>query len=395
MSWPVVKVGDVCSLMTGGTPKTKVPEYYEGGDIPWIVSGDIHKGEIFDCEKKITSLAIENSNARYLPKNSVLIALNGQGKTRGTVALLRIENATCNQSIVSINPNRNDELFSDYLFYYLKSIYQQIRNITGDKDRAGLNMPLIREIEIPLPPLAEQKRIAAILDKADALRRKRQQAIDLADQFLRSVFLDMFGDPVSNPKGWGVSSLPKHGAFKNGLNFGKGESGNLLRYLGVGNFKSLTSIDDVASLGFIELNDVPAQDYLIRDGDLVFVRSNGNKALVGRCISVYPADEKLTFSGFCIRYRVEDQFIEPEYLNYLFRMPSMKHAMLQEGQGANIQNINQQILSRLSIPLPPIDEQLKFCRVVEQMKCLKLKLSSFGKQPIFESLSQQAFSGKL
>ena len=205
----MVKIGDVCSLMTGGTPKTTISEYYENGTVPWIVSGDIHKGEIFDCDKKITELAVENSNARYLPKDSVLIALNGQGKTRGTVALLRASNATCNQSIVSINPNDQRELLSDYLFYFLKSQYRQIRNITGDKDRAGLNMPLIRSIEIPLPPLEEQKRIAAILDKADAIRRKRQQAIDLADDFLRSVFLDMFGDPVTNPKRWDVKKFGK------------------------------------------------------------------------------------------------------------------------------------------------------------------------------------------
>ncbi|WP_068858572.1 restriction endonuclease subunit S [Perlucidibaca aquatica] len=207
MSWPNFKIGDLCTLMTGGTPSTSRPEYYEEGTVPWIVSGDIHKKEISDCEKRITGLAVKESNARYLPRDSVLIALNGQGKTRGTVALLRMEGATCNQSIVSINPNDKQELSSDYLFHYLNSQYQNIRNITGDKDRAGLNMPLIREITIPLPPLPEQKRIAAILDKADAIRRKRQHAIQLAEDFLRAVFLDIFGDPVTNPKGFKKGSI--------------------------------------------------------------------------------------------------------------------------------------------------------------------------------------------
>ncbi len=94
--WPLKTIGETCDLMTGATPSSTVKEYYENGTINWLVSGDIHKGEIYECTKKITQKGLENSNTRLLPVNSVLIALNGQGKTRGTVALLRIE-ATCNQ----------------------------------------------------------------------------------------------------------------------------------------------------------------------------------------------------------------------------------------------------------------------------------------------------------
>jgi restriction endonuclease S subunit len=101
--WPMVELGEKCSFMTGGTPTSIKKEYYENGTIPWLVSGDIHKGEIFDCDGQITEKGLNNSNAKYLPKDSVLIALNGQGKTRGTVAMLRMEKATCNQSLVSIH----------------------------------------------------------------------------------------------------------------------------------------------------------------------------------------------------------------------------------------------------------------------------------------------------
>lgn len=154
--WPLVKLGEITKLMTGGTPKTSNKEYY-GGNIKWLVSGDIHKGEIYDCEGRITELALKESNARLLPINSVLIALNGQGKTRGTVALLKTE-ATCNQSLVSIDPDRT-RLIPEFLFYVLKSQYQKIREINGDKQRGGLNMPLIRSIQIPLPSLKIQKQI--------------------------------------------------------------------------------------------------------------------------------------------------------------------------------------------------------------------------------------------
>ena len=163
--WKTVKLGDVCDLSTGGTPSRTKPEYFDNGDVKWLVSGDVNQREIFDCDGRITQEGLKSSNAKYLPLNSVLIALNGQGKTRGTVALLRI-NATCNQSLVAISPKVGCDIDTKYIFYVLDGMYDKIRKLTGDSgnDRRGLNMPLIRNIPIPLPPLAEQQRIVAKLD---------------------------------------------------------------------------------------------------------------------------------------------------------------------------------------------------------------------------------------
>ena len=153
--WEMMELGDVCKLYTGGTPRSTVKQFYEGGDIKWLVSGDIHKEEIFDCEGRITEDGLQSSNARYLPINSVLIALNGQGKTRGSVAMLRVK-ATCNQSIVAIDPIDKGKLLPEFLYLQLKSKYQEIRNITGDNQRSGLNMPIIRSIKIYLPEISVQ-----------------------------------------------------------------------------------------------------------------------------------------------------------------------------------------------------------------------------------------------
>lgn len=164
--WEKVKIGDMCSLMTGGTPTSTTKEYYENGSIKWLVSGDIHKEKIRDCEGRITQAGLDNSNARMLPKGSVLIALNGQGITRGTVAILETE-ACCNQSIVSINSNNKQKLYNLFLYYQLKGMYQKIRNITGDNQRSGLNMPIIRGIDIYLPSLEEQKAIVAKIEEEE------------------------------------------------------------------------------------------------------------------------------------------------------------------------------------------------------------------------------------
>jgi type I restriction enzyme M protein len=161
--WPKKTIGETCVLSTGGTPKSDIKEYYSNGNIRWLVSGDIHKGEIYDCENHITQEGLQNSNAKYLPINSVLIALNGQGKTRGTVALLRTD-ATCNQSIVAINPRDPAEIIPEFLYYQLRARYQEIRNLTGDTERSGLNMPIIRNLKIIVPPLNIQQEIVTEIE---------------------------------------------------------------------------------------------------------------------------------------------------------------------------------------------------------------------------------------
>ena len=162
--WQTVALGEICSFLTGGTPKSTVIEYYENGTVPWLVSGDIHKMEIRDCERRITEKGVENSNARYLPKDSVLIALNGQGKTRGTVAMLRMEGATCNQSLVSILPLDSKRVISEFIFQVLRSMYSDIRALTGDNERSGLNIPILKSLQIPMPPLEVQKEIVAEIE---------------------------------------------------------------------------------------------------------------------------------------------------------------------------------------------------------------------------------------
>jgi len=389
VSWRYLKIADFCSTGSGGTPSKSKPEYYEGGDIPWIKSGDLKDSTIYDANEYITAAGLENSSAKIVEKDSILIAM--YGATVGRLAILGI-NAATNQAICNIRP---DTTIADmkYLYYFLRSKFSYfVENAVGGA-QPNISQGLIKSLEVPLPSLIEQKRIADILDKAADIRQKREQAVKLADDFLRATFLEMFGDPVANPKRWDVASLLEYGSFKNGMNFTKGESGSVLKCLGVGNFKSLATITCMDNIDEIELNTLPSDDYLLKDGDIVFVRSNGNKALVGRCLTIYPNKEKVTFSGFCIRYRIEKSAITAEYLNFLFRTPSMKRQMLSGGQGANIQNISQGTLSALRIPVPPLEKQQTFSKIVsfhsELMK--KLNINIVETNDMFDSISQTYF----
>lgn len=160
-------LGEVADCLAGATPKTSNPAYWENGNIPWMSSGEVNKGFIYETEKKITQEGYDSCSTKVVPKGTVVIALAGQGKTRGTVAITKIELCT-NQSLCSIVP-KND-VNSHYLYYYLKGQYQKFRDISsGEGTRGGLNLKMIRDFKIPVPSLDIQSRIVQVLDNFDTV----------------------------------------------------------------------------------------------------------------------------------------------------------------------------------------------------------------------------------
>ncbi|MGH8522694.1 MAG: restriction endonuclease subunit S, partial [Gammaproteobacteria bacterium] len=151
---------------------------YWGGDISWMSSGEIHKKRVHEVDGRITVDGLRESAARLLPVGTVLMALAGQGKTRGTVAVSRVE-LTTNQSIAAILPS--PEHASDFLYYNLDTRYDELRGESaGDGGRGGLNLTIIKKLEVLLPPLDEQVTIASVLGDADdeleALERRLESA---------------------------------------------------------------------------------------------------------------------------------------------------------------------------------------------------------------------------
>lgn len=253
-------------------------------------------------------------------------------------------------------------LFPKYLFYFCKNFDFQSLNTTVTIP--SLTKTNLLNIHINLPSLSEQKRIAAILDKATELIALRKQQIEQLDLLVKSRFIEMFGDPVENPFGWPTRPLLNMGYCKNGMNFHTGDSGIEIHCLGVGDFKDYSIIDGTDHLPKISLKETPPEESMLKDGDILFVRSNGNKALVGRSLVVYPRNTPTTYSGFCIRYRLTSGEVNRAYLLRVLKTDSMRTKMA--GRGANIQNLNQQILATLDIPTPPIDLQEQFSTFVTQ-----------------------------
>lgn len=333
---------------------------------------------------------------RYKEYNheSPTLAITCRGATCGTI------NITEPKSYITSNAMALDDISEDvdqkFLYYALTK--RGFKDVITGAAQPQITREGLSKIVLDIPESKEsQLHIATILSKAENLIAKRKESIRLVDEFLKSTFLEMFGDPVRNEKGWEIGSLKNYGSLKNGLNYTRNESGLNIRCLGVGDFKNLSKLTDIGSLPILSLSSAPSDEYYLQDGDLVFVRSNGNRELVGRCLVIFPKEEKVTYSGFCIRYRIDKPEINSIYLSHLFRVSVFRKSMLQNGRGANIQNINQQILEGLKIPVPPIELQTQFAQIVEKTEALKTQYQQSLQEleNLYGSLSQKAFSGEL
>ena len=284
----------------------------------------------------------------------------------------------------------NDGINISYLAYAMESM-----NLA--KYHSGATIPHIyfkdyaKEL-LPSHDTNEQEHIATTLDKLTAMISLREQQLTNLDELVKSRFIELFGDPVQNPLRWPTKPLLEMGHCKNGMNFHAGDRGIEIHCLGVGDFKDHSVIDGTNNLPMISLSEVPAEEIMLQDGDIVFVRSNGNKTLVGRCLVVYPHNTPTTYSGFCIRYRLMSDEVDTAYLLRVLKSDSMQKKMT--GRGANIQNLNQQILATLNIPLPPIALQHQFAAFAEQTDKSKLAVQkSLDELEILKKSLMQKYFG--
>lgn len=188
--WEQRKLGNHANILTGGTPKTTVPSYWEPKEIPWMSSGEVNKRRLIDTDNMISKEGLENSSARWVKKHSILIALAGQGKTRGTVAINDVALVT-NQSIAAIEPD--ESLYYEFVFQNLSKRYDELRMISsGDGTRGGLNKKIISDIEISSPTIKEQREIGQFFKQLDDLITLHQRKLEHLQQQKKALLQQMF-----------------------------------------------------------------------------------------------------------------------------------------------------------------------------------------------------------
>ena len=189
--WHVGKILDVGQCVAGATPSTSKPEYWENGTIPWLSSGEVNKGRVYETDTKITQLGYDNASTKMIPPKTVILAMAGQGKTRGTAAITEIELCT-NQSICSIV--NNEKINPEYLLVFLKMQYKELRNAsTSSEGRGGLNLKIIGNYPIIIPPIELQNKFAEFVQEVDKSKVVVQKAIDEAQLLFDSLMQEYFG----------------------------------------------------------------------------------------------------------------------------------------------------------------------------------------------------------
>ena len=371
-----------------------------GNGIPVLRTTNFTNEGIVDYSNVVTrTIQKKNIDAKYLRKGDIIIEKSGGSDKQPVGRVIYFdgpESTYLFNNFTGLLRVKNQAVWLPrYVFYSLFHNYRKGGTRPFESKTTGLHNlktdDYISRYEVLEAPISEQQSICKQLDYVYDIIKTRQQQLQKLDELVKARFVEMFGDPVTNPMDWPTKPLLEMGYCKNGMNFHTGDSGIEMHCLGVGDFKDYSVIDGTDYLPTISLNEAPPEESMLQDGDIVFVRSNGNKALVGRCLLVYPHNTPTTYSGFCIRYRLTSAEVNIAYLLRVLKTDSMRKKMA--GRGANIQNLNQQILAALNIPTPPLELQEWFTAFIEQIDKSKVAVqkSLDEAQLLFDSLMQHYF----
>ncbi|OOZ39820.1 hypothetical protein BOW53_10230 [Solemya pervernicosa gill symbiont] len=378
VKWPIEKLGTLCEIKTGrkdvnqGNPEGKYP--------------------FFTCAKEHTY-----SDDYSFDGEALLIAGNGDV---GNTTYYNGKFEAYQRTYVLMN---FDRVNPRYLFRILDGLLKR----TLYDQKLGNTMPYIKKgmlenYPIILPPLSMQKRIVAILDEAFAgidtaianTDRNLANARELFESYLSSVFTRR-GD------GWEDKTLGEIAGFKNGLNFNKHSNGQTLPVIGVGDFQKNQYVP-IKNLGLATIDGTLDTSYEVKKDDILTVRSNGSKELIGRCMLVPEVEEQTSFSGFVIRIRFDTARIVPKFLLWFMKSNATVKQLTREGGGANINNINQKKLSALPVSYPSSPgEQLEMAQKLDELSLELERLESIYQQKLNslielkQSLLQKAISGEL
>ena len=393
--YQVAALGDLCNIAAGGTPSRSVSEYF-GGDIPWVKIGDLAQGKVTSTEERITQRGLEGSSAKVFPAGTVLMSIFA---TIGRTAVLGIDAAT-NQAIAGITPRDPRKLDSLFLRHYFDSITANLVRAARGVAQLNINLGILKALPLPLPPLHEQRRIAAILDQADALRAKRREALAQLDSLTQSIFIEMFGGQQSQD--WPIETIADVAALHDG-SIRTGPFGSQLLH-------SEFVAEGVAVLG---IDNAVANEF--RWGERRFISEAKYREL--RRYTVKPGDVLITIMGTCGRCAVVPDDIPaaintkhlccitlnlgkclPDFLHAFFlRHPMARSYLEQTSKGAIMAGLNMGLIKAMPIFIPPLPLQQTFATRNQAVEFLKTthRAALAELDALFASLQHRAFAGAL
>lgn len=382
-----VKISDVASVVTGGTPSTSIKEYWTDGNIPWLQSGCCQNCEVNSASKYITQLGYDNSSVKMMPSGTVLIALTGA--TAGKIGYLNIE-ACGNQSITGILPSK--QLNQKYLYYYLRTIREKILSDCVGGAQPHISQGYVKNILIPLRPLSEQKIIAEVLEIADrrlAILQRKQQ---LLDDLIKARFCEMFGDPSrgdkikTNKKKIGeIASVTKLAGFEFTKYIHYKDEGDIIMLRGLNCKNGHLVLNDIKWIDQATSDALPRSKLFNGDILMTYAGTIGDVAMVDKdnAYHLAPNVGKISINN-------HDE-VNPVYLTQLF-LNTHDYIMSFASKVAQA-SINMQKIRDFEYYFPPIEHQNQFADFVKHVERIKRTTQESLKESelLLKSLMQEYY----
>ncbi|WP_142346489.1 restriction endonuclease subunit S [Priestia megaterium] len=394
----LIKLSELFELTSGGTPSRKNDAYYKNGNIPWIKTGDLKNMHLSNSSEFITELGLRESSAKLFPKGTVLIAM--YGATIGNCSILSID-AASNQACAAFKPS--EKILPEFLYYYLTSIKKRLISLGVGGAQPNISLSILKDIKIPLVSIDKQKKIVMILNRSQELINKRKAQIEALDQLTQSVFLEMFGDPINNPKEWEVKKLknitnkilsgttPKGGSqvyIEKGITF--------LRSQNV--WKNRLVLDDVVYIDKETHNKMKKSS--LKYGDILMTKTgriNTENSSLGRAAIFLGKNDSANINGHVYLIRLQKDIIN-EFILFILTTDEYREYIRRVCVGGiDKRQINKEHLEEFPIISPPIELQVQFSNLLTHVEKLKsgMRTSLNELEDNFNSLLQRAFKGEL
>lgn len=382
---------DLVTFKGGGTPSKQVVEYWNG-DIPWATVKDFTSTSLSATQDFISQVGLRNSAANLIPKGHVIIPTR---MSLGKAAINTVDLAI-NQDLRALVPKI--PLDTRFLLHAILSLKDEIIRKGSGATVKGITQDELYKLEIAFPPFDDQIRIAHLLGKVEGLIAQRKQHLQQLDDLLKSVFLEMFGDPVRNEKGWSIKPLttymneqPNNGLYKPQSSYGSGT-----KIIRIDSFYD-GLVQNIGGLKRVEITESELLKFEIRSFDVLVNRVNSIEYL-GKIGVVPMISEPMVYESNMMRFRLNHEAMLPVFLMYFWRTPCLKSQLNSRAKKAvNQASVNQQDVLGLLVPGPPIELQKKFVSIFEKVEGIKSRYqqSLTDLEDLYGALSQQAFKGEL
>ncbi len=394
--WAMRPLGELATVTAGGTPSRTNAEYWNG-DIPWVTTSEVDFHTINSAEQFITTEGLNNSAAKLLPRGTILMALYGQGKTRGKVGVLGIEAAT-NQACAAISLKRG--VRPEFIFHLLASKYDAIRNLSNTGNQENLNGSLVRSVAIVLPPEPEQRAIAAALSDVDALLGALDRLIakkrDLKQAAMQQLLTGQTRLPGFQGE-WEVRTLGELGSTFGGLtgktkaDFGEGSA----RYVTFMNVMTNVIID-CGTFERVKVSPTESQNRVLK-GDLLFNGSSETPEEVAMCAVLTAAIPDLFLNSFCFGFRFRDDAeADRLFFAYYLRSKAGRELIKSLAQGSTRYNLSKVALLKSPLRLPALQEQNAIAAVLTEMdaELAELEQRLAKTRALKQGMMQELLTGK-